>query len=410
MASDVRRLPGPFSFGAGKADTHGVERVVLMVTHHLASATRLADIVHLVEEDHRVQVAYTVPPSSRYANGAHDYLRDAGLWEMPWSQAVELPWDLVVSAGDGMLERLHGPIMTLTHGIGPNGYVDRRDSPGPAAPRAIPGFGQQALTMYGRVISSAIMLGHEDHLPMLAAACPEALPASVVAGDPCFDRILASRGRRTAYRNALGASPDQQVVVVSSHHGSESLMSRHPELLTTITRELPSDRYRVVLAMHPNIWSAHGKSQIRAWFSASIEAGAVLLPPEEGWRAALVAADLLFADHSSVVCYGAALGLPTLLAPFAAEDVLPGSVFARLTEMAPALDPKSAVADQLDEALRAWSPANAATLRAQLTSVPGGAAREFRRVMYRLLGLAEPRTEPLTRPVLPPRPLEPLYR
>ncbi|RCG32805.1 hypothetical protein DQ384_04875 [Sphaerisporangium album] len=405
MTCEQRRLPGPFSFGAGMADTHGVERRVAMVAHHLAGVTRLADVVHLVEEDRRVQVAYSVPPSSRYSNGAHDHLRASGAWEMPWSQAVETRWDLVVAAGDGLLERLPGPIMTLSHGVGPNGYVARRGGPGLPAPRAVPGFGAQALSMYGRVIASAIVMAHEDHRRVLAAHCPEALPAAVVAGDPCFDRMLASLPYRTAYRNALGASPGQRVVVVSSHHQSGSLISRYPSLLQALSDELPSERFRVVLVLHPQVWAAHGKRQVTAWFSRSINAGVALLPPEEGWRAALVAADEMLADHSSVACYGAALGVPTLLAPFAADDVLPGSLFARLAEVAPVLDPGSPLAGQLDDARRAWSPSNAAMLRAHLTSAPGGAAREIRRTMYRLLRLPEPEADPVTRPVPLPRPL-----
>ncbi|MEV6984682.1 hypothetical protein AB0M95_25955 [Sphaerisporangium sp. NPDC051017] len=391
-------------------DTHGVERRVVMVVHHLAGATRLADVAHLVDEDRRVQVAYAVPPSSAYAKGAHDYLADAGLLEMPWSQAVETPWDLVVSAGDGMLERLSGPVMTLSHGVGPNGYVTRRDGPGLPAPRAVPGFGTQALTMYGRVIASAIVMAHEDHRRVLAASCPEALPAAVIAGDPCFDRILASRAYRTAYRNALGASPAHKVVVVSSHHESGSLMSRYPEILQSLAETLPAEHYRVVLVLHPLIWTAHGKAQVRSWFSRSISAGVALLPPEEGWRAALVAADVCLADRSSVVCYGAALGVPTLLAPFEPDDVLPGSVFARLAEVAPVLDPAVPLVGQLDDARRTWSPADAAMVRAHLTSAPGGAAREIRRTMYRLLQLTEPEVEPVTRPVPLPHPFGPVAR
>ncbi|MEU8269994.1 hypothetical protein AB0B89_22905, partial [Sphaerisporangium sp. NPDC049002] len=260
-----------------------------IVVHHLAAATRLMDVVPLIEEDRRVQVVYTVPPSSRFASGAQDFLQSRGALVMPWSQATETRFDLAVAAGQGMLERLHAPLMTLSHGAGPNSYVSRREGHGPPASRAVTGLGFQALTLHGRVVPSAIMLGHVDHRRLLASQCPDALPATVIAGDPCFDRLVASRAQRTAYRNALGAGPAQKVVVVSSHYGAGSLLSRHPDLPLRLSAELPSEEFRIALILHPNIWVAHGAQQVRSWFATCTRSGVALLPPEEGWRAALVA-------------------------------------------------------------------------------------------------------------------------
>ncbi|MDH2424913.1 hypothetical protein [Sphaerisporangium sp. TRM90804] len=394
---------GPFSPGVTVAETHGVERTVLAVVHHGAAAGRLGDVVPLVERDRRVQVVYTVPPSSLYVGGAHDFLRDARALVMPWPQATHTRFDLAVAAGQGLLDRVHAPVMTLSHGAGPNAYVRRRDGDGPPAARAVTGLAPQCLTTHGRVIPAAIMLGHEDHRRLLAGQCPEAVPSAVVAGDPCFDRMLAGRHLRAAYRAALGAGPGHTVVVVSSHYAPGSLLGP-PCLLSRLAAELDPAHHLTVVILHPAVWALHGHRQIVAWFEPLARTGAVLLPPEEGWRAALVAADVLLADRGSPACYGAALGLPVLLAPYDPGDVIPGSQFAALGEIAPRLT-GAPLARQLEAARRGWPSGAAAVMRERLTSLPGGAARVIRQTMYRLLRLAEPPGSPLTEPVPAPEPL-----
>ncbi|GAA3352866.1 hypothetical protein [Saccharopolyspora gregorii] len=52
----------------------------------------------------------------------------------------------------------------------------------------------------------------------------------------------------------------------------------------------------------------------------------MLVPPEFGWRATLIASDYLIGDHGSVTTYGAVLGIPTLLGSFPAREVAPGSL------------------------------------------------------------------------------------
>ncbi|GII75813.1 hypothetical protein Sru01_07950 [Sphaerisporangium rufum] len=399
MTCGQEQLRGPFSPEATAAETHGVRRTAVMVAHHLAGATRLMDHAPLIEEDRRIQVVYTVPPSSRLARGAHEFLSTTGALVMPWAQAAETPFDLAVAAGQGMLDRLRAPVMTVFHGAGPNYYVPREAGYGPPAPQAVNGLGLQGMTMHGRVIPAAIMLGHEDHRRVLAEECPAALPAAVVAGDLCFDRLLAGLPHRAAYRAALGVGPGQRLLMVSSHFGADSLLARHPDLLVRLAGGAAGAGVRVVVVLHPNTWVVHGRRQIRSWFSAGTRAGAVLLPPEEGWRAALVAADVLLADRSSIAVYGAALGRPVLLAPFAARNVLPGSAFARLASVAEPLAPGTPIPAQLDRAAARWSPDTTTRMRAALTSLPGGAADVLRRTMYRLLGLPEP---PGVLPAAPP--------
>jgi hypothetical protein len=204
--------------------------------------------------------------------------------------------------------------------------------------------------------------------------------------------------------------PGQRLVVISSWWGTGSLLGRHADVLARVADELRGGDHRVVAILHPNVWTWHGRRQIRQWLAEPLRAGVMLLPPEEGWRAALIAGDVLIGDRGSVTAYGAALGLPVLLGPFDAGDTVPGSHAARLGEIAPRLRADEPLKPQLDAAVRRWADVDAAELRARLTSAPGRSARLIRQAMYRLLGLPEPAAEPRVDPVPPPCPIAPVAR
>ncbi|MDA3630437.1 hypothetical protein OU415_33765 [Saccharopolyspora sp. WRP15-2] len=235
-------------------------------------------------------------------------------------------------------------------------------------------------------------MSHREQLDRLARYCPAAVPIALVAGDPCFDRMLASRPLRDSYRNRLGIHPDQRCVVVSSTWGGPSLFGRHPSLVLDLARQLPLDEYRVVVALHPNIWHGHSPWQVRMWLAECARAGVVVLPPEEGWRAGLVAADVTVGDHGSVTFYSAALGTPVLLATWPEETVDPASPIAALLRTAPRLDPSVALKEQVNAAIDGHSPEKYAPITELATSEPGRSAALLRAEIYTRLDLAEPAT------------------
>jgi len=396
---------GPFSLEAARGNTRAIERTVLVAVHYFTAATRLMDIVPLIESDHRIQVVYTVPPASIFSRGAYEFLRDIGALMIPWGQATQRRFDLILAAGQGSLEHLHGPIMMFPHGAGPTTYSRRLPGDGPSAPCRMNGLGLRGLVVRGRVIPSTIILAHEDHRRLLAQECPEAVPITVVGGDPCYDRLLASRAYRTAYRNALGVGPGQRLLVVTSHWGAGSLFARWPNLLGQLAAGLPSEDVRIVAILHPHVWVWHGRRQVTAWVADAMRSGVLVLPPEEGWRAALVAADVLIGDRCSVTRYGAALGLPVLIAPND-DQLIPGTQYALLNEMAPRFDPDASPEAQLAAAEAAWSDVDGVALRDTLTSVPGRSAEIIRGTIYRMLDLNEPKTPPTIEPVPHPCPLQ----
>ncbi len=394
---------GPFGVGAGRAQTCRAERIVLVVMHHMTAATRLADVVPLLESDRRVQVVFTWAPVSVSPGWVGEYLQRQGAVVVPWQQATQTRFDLAVAASFGQLERLCAPVLTVPHGIGFNKYAIRWDGPGPEAPREMYGAERAVLVYRGRVIPSAVVVPTERDRARLAEACPEAARVTVMAGDPCYDRLAASLPWREAYRRALGAR-GRKVVAVSSTWGPGSLWQRRPDVLAELTRELPGDEYQVVGLVHPGVWSWHGRRQVRAWLSDCTRRGLILIPPEEDWRGVLAAADWVVGDAGSVSCYSAAVSRPVLLASFPEEELDPASAAAKLGRAAPRLYPGRPIVPQLREAVSAWSPDAYEQVRARVTDVPGQSARMIRAAMYKLMKLPEPAGPPEAGPVPIPDP------
>jgi CDP-glycerol glycerophosphotransferase (TagB/SpsB family) len=261
-------------------------------------------------------------------------------------------------------------------------------------------------------VAARIVLSHAEQFDRLKESCPRAAPTAVVAGDLCLDRLDSSRPWRVDYRRALGVHPAQRLVVVTSTWGTGSLLNQDPRLLPRLLAELPHDEYRVASVLHPNVTDEKGAWQLRAWLDDARRAGLLMIPPEEGWRAALVAADCVIGDHGSVSLYAAALDRPVILGAFDAGDIDPHTAMAALGRTAPRLDPGAALVKQIDQTMSDHRPGRYDDLaaRAFATEARHRAAGLLRDEVYSLLGLATPSTpvrlDPVPPPVPEPRPWE----
>ncbi|WP_216093793.1 hypothetical protein [Streptomyces abyssalis] len=358
----------------------------------LVAGIRLLDVLALLKSDHRVVVMFTVAPAGNgsMCHGAAEFVRSRGGLLLPWEQAVQCEFDLVLAASETAVEQLHGKVMLLPHGAGMLASRSRARSAGPDAQPAH-GLDRGALVHRGRLVPAALGLTHEGELGVLQESCPEALPVAIVAGDVCFDRLVASMPLRERYRQALGVADGQQLVMVTSTWQPESALGSHPDLVEQMLDELPPKEYRVAAVLHPNIWGVHGAWQVQAWLEDCLRAGLLLLPPEEGWRAALVAADAVVGDHGSVTSYAAATGAPVLLTPSPPECFLrPGSLAEVVSQGAGRLRLDRSLPEQLQGVLGRRSPHWQARVAGLITSRPGQAAEILRRAMYGLLDLREP--------------------
>jgi hypothetical protein len=257
------------------------------------------------------------------------------------------------------------------------------------------------LVFHGRVIPSSIIVPTARDREILARDLPEAAPAAVVGGDPCYDRLAASLRLRDAYRQCLDVG-DRKFVAVTSTWGAGSLLETCPDILSDLARQLPQSEYCLAAIVHPNAWAWHGPLQVRAWCEEAARRGLILVEPDDGWRGVLAAADCLIGDHGSVTAYGAAIGVPVLFGTLHTGLIVAESPIAQLAEIAPRLRP-GPLASQIAQVIDTWPGECAPIMRAGLTDVPGQSARVIRRVMYALMGLPEPGEIPGIRPVPAPR-------
>lgn len=360
-------------------------RRVLVVVPHMTAGTRLADLLPLLEGDPRVEVQFTVPAGEDAWPGVEDHVRSAGGVVVPWHQVLRSRFDLALAASYSQIDRIAAPVLVVPHGAGGG---RSRLSPwttisegGRIRPRDL-------LVRDGRVVPAAVVVAHESDALRLSRGCPEAADRIVVAGDPCYDRIRASLPFREAYRAALGVGVGRKLVVLSSTWSRHSLFGGDPDLWDRAIAELSADEYRVVAALHPNIWAAHGRRQVLAWLDTHMGSGLGVVPPQDGWRAAIAAADVVVGDHGSVTRYAAALAVPTLITAVSADDVPDGGSAALLRTLCPTIDSRRTLRGQIEDALAGRT--RGARLARRLTSRPDRSAAILRTTMYRLLGLPEP--------------------
>src|SRR5690606_32251064 len=136
--------------------------------------------------------------------------------------------------------------------------------------------------------------------------------------------------------------------------------------------------------LHPNIGTAHGPWAVRQALARAVDAGLLAPPPEQGWEAALAAADLVLGDHGSVTLYAAAADRPVLLGA-SGEESVPGTAAARLAAAAGRRDPAAGLRKQLDAAVEGPVPGLYADAAGYAFAHPGEGAERVRRLLYRLI-------------------------
>jgi hypothetical protein len=366
------------------------ERVVLVVGRTLTSTAWILDLFTELATDTRLQIVFTSESTqpSVFAAGTDRLLDELGVIRITWDEATTTTFDLVIAAHHtGDLHLLSGPLLLLPHGPGFAKLTARpanRTVPSPAH-----GTGQTTL-----------ILGHRDDVT--GYDVDVANVDVVVAGDPLRDRLTTSRElRRPAYRDALGLTDAHTLVVTSSTWGPASQFSRRPELAATLLTNLPIDDYKVASILHPNIWAAHSEWQLRSWLRDELAAGLMLLAPRDGWRTGLIAADVVIADHGSVLLYALDLGLPVLLSDVDTSELRADAPLTRALEHLPRLDLNAPIAAQIDAASETIDVDLHHQVSAAVFERPGQALRVILDTMYELLELEPSNRQPVVRAVEP---------
>lgn len=125
-------LKVPVGINASHWVTIRPERTVLFVVHNITTLNRLLDVVGLFESDFRVQTVMTSSLSDPFARGLPEVVSELGFVLVPWAQATQTRFDLIVSASHhGNVMDLHGPLLIMSHGVGYTKYSPGARSPEP---------------------------------------------------------------------------------------------------------------------------------------------------------------------------------------------------------------------------------------------------------------------------------------
>lgn len=404
MPDADRRLAVPLRLDFERWATFRIRKRVLAVVHTVTSARRLLEAVRLLEGDPRIQLVFTTAPDV-FNHGVDVFLENTRALVMPWEQAVHTRFDLALAASYGGLHELNVPVIVLPHGAS---YNKRVSAPGtahrrlPPAVREVYGLGRQWLVRDGVVVPAAIVLAHEEDRGRLGRECPEALPVAEVVGDPCYDRVAASLPSRALYREALGTGPRQELVLVCSTWGPDSLLGRQWDLLERLAAELPPEEFRIVVMLHSNVWNAHSEWHIRSAFAGLGRRGVGLVSQHAEWCGALVAADYIVGDHGSVSLYGTMTGARILTAGSPDTDLDPASPMAELLSLTPRVRSDRPLRRQLRQSSAAYRSDRYAQIAARISSEPGRFARRMRALLYRNLHLRAPVARPAPERAVPP--------
>lgn len=378
---------------------------VLGVARNLTSATRVLDVMRLLRREDGIEKYYTVNPGSVFAEGLAEYLHGVGVHVLTWQEARRRSFDLAVACSvHPTMRKIDAPLMVLPHGAGYNRLV--RESTGDSASPA--GLSRRELMHRRKVVPAAIGVSHESQLSRLAETCPEAVPLATLVGDWCLQRIQDSWQRRDLYRERLGAVGGRRLVVVHSTWSEHSLLGRHPRLPLDLVTALPVDEFVVAAVLHPNVWARHGRDGVLERLEKAMDAGLLLIPPQEGWRAAVVASDWVVGDHGSTSFYSAAVERVTVLAATGLDELDPASPAADFGRRAPRLDAGGDLYAQLARAAGDYDPGQLRAIVEEQFSDVGGSGVNTRRRMYEFLaeqGIGVPRQPPHRSPVPAPEPL-----
>jgi hypothetical protein len=128
----------------------------------------------------------------------------------------------------------------------------------------------------------------------------------------------------------------------------------------------------------------------------------VIIPPERGWQATILAADLVVSDEGSAALYAAAVDKPLLMAASGTETTVAESPLAALAARVIRLDHDGDLRAQLDSARLAHRPGDHEPVVKQAVDNPGESAELLSRHIYDRLGLPRPAAEPAFPPVETP--------
>jgi hypothetical protein len=364
-------------------DTPRPEKVVVVPVRTLTSALRVRELVNFVfNSDYRIRLVYVFDDGSAFCGWRTEWSVKQSRYIWQPSAVDDLEYDLVVSASENVdFHRWSGPIFVVPHGLGNHKAVPRSGAPG----TVLSGLPAADVLRTGRV---TLITTHPDQESHLHRTCPATIDHTVVVGDTSLAVLLASNEPRHVerYRESLRTG-GRELILVMSTWGNDSVLGSVFGLLARLLAELPMDQYRVGLVAHCNVWTRDGADELLRKLERPLNAGLVLVDPED-WHSALLAAKVVVSDNGSLAMYAAMMGKPLLLASFSETEVVKDSPMAELGHVAARLDLQEPIPPQVRAAIAKVDPAYADYITRTVVAPKDRGVQQLRKLLYQALGLS----------------------
>jgi hypothetical protein len=393
-----------------KARERALVDVILLVLHSGATVDRLVDLLAALKGLDRIKIEVTLEAGrtkSQFDCAAlRKRLDDLGIELVPWRVAVRTRYAVVLSthATRGLLRRRWPNLVVMPHGAGYN-RIRRRNT---GSSRTPVGLSTRELTRrrFHLLVPKVICLSADEQRAQLPRRCRRLLDRVRVVDDPAYAMLRRNMVRRPTFRADFRAGREQRLIVIATTYTDESLYRKHKEVIARLLAALPADQYRIVLVQHPNIPAVDGQFGTDLALGAEQQAGLIILPAfDGGWRAAVIAADLVVGDHGSVTFYAGAIGRPVLALRTGVVELAEESPFRLYLEETVELDPDGDLRNQVETTIADYKDGQFDEVVPHVISRGEKGLEHLREIILELLG-REPSTEPVRCDAVP----RPVYK
>jgi hypothetical protein len=341
----------------------------------------LSDKWALIKDDPRLRFRLLLPLGEE-SPGAYDLIRaklPVKTISLFWAYLV--PWDLMIMADHclQLSELVDGngvPPVRFCHGI-PSKRVNGENY----------AFGARAYTSQARMRYKRIFVGSQAIKEFAVKLDPAFEPIVSVVGSLEEDRLLAQVGQREYFRQQLGISQGEVVVLVTSTWGPYCLMEQMGDSLLAQAQKLKS-KFKFIFSVHPLEYrpKANGERVWGQYLSSQPSQGFMVRDPSEDWIPYMLACDILLTDHTSLASRGAVLERPMVYVPVPDEVIDPGGIIWQLRDISPQIKHNASdLADCLATVRETYPYDKLKLIAEKMNSYPKQAAQRIKQEIYPLL-------------------------
>lgn len=266
---------------------------------------------------------------------------------IPLTQALCIPWDIIIFSDHNNTIWFHPdiPKIRCVHGLYSGKNFGR--------PGGSYVYGLNALDRKGNLVYDLMFIEGAYIRDVLSHKNPVLKGRMAVVGNLMADNLMALNQKREMIRQDLSIQKEDQVLVIFSTWGPDSLIQRFGTLLLDDILKV-SKTYKVYLLIHPlNDRSEFpDKDTIFEFLEHHHECTVKRVDPFVSPLPYLVAADIVLTDHTSLFLYYALLKKPYLFVPLLAEYIEPETLTLNFYELQERYDPNLPLGNQLDCAIK----------------------------------------------------------